>query len=52
MTVKDLPERIAYLILMYLLGELTPALRDELDYWVAETEDHSRLFHKIMDSFD
>jgi hypothetical protein len=52
MTVKDLPERIAYLILMYLLGELTPALRDELDSWVAETEDHSRLFHKIMDSFD
>jgi hypothetical protein len=52
MNVKDLPERIAYLILMYLLGDMTPALRDELDSWVAEAEEHSRLFHKVMDFFD
>jgi hypothetical protein len=44
MDIRQIPERIAYLILLYLHGKLTLLERTEIDAWIAESEQHANLF--------
>lgn len=40
-------ERIAVLIVRFLLGTITPEDHNELDEWVAESDDNMRLFEEM-----
>ena len=44
MDLKNVPERIAYLILLYLHGKLTAMDRKELDAWILEAYENEILF--------
>jgi len=46
MDIAQIPERIAYLILLYLHGKLTPFQREEIDTWLSESEEHAKLFEQ------
>jgi hypothetical protein len=46
MDIAQIPERIAYLILLYLHGKLTLLGRKEIDAWIAESEQHASLFEE------
>jgi transmembrane sensor len=43
------PDRIAYLIAGFIRGTLTPEEHDELDHWVAASDDNMRLFEDLTD---
>jgi hypothetical protein len=45
----NLPERIAYLILLYLHHALSPDQHEELDKWVEENDDNMQVFEKYSD---
>jgi len=42
--ITHIPERIAYLIFLYLHGKLTPSGRREIDFWIAQSKEHQQLF--------
>lgn len=44
-----MPERIAYLILMYMHQTLSLAERDELDLWVEKSDENMELFAEATD---
>ncbi|MBO9681750.1 MAG: hypothetical protein J7502_03585 [Flavisolibacter sp.] len=44
MLIANIPEHIAYLILLYMHGQLTPEQHDELDAWVTESNENQELF--------
>ena len=48
MTIQDLPERIAFLILLFLHHELSGYQRIELDEWILESEEHELLFDDLI----
>lgn len=45
----DIPQRAAYLILLYLHHKLTPHEQDELDEWVCATDENLELFENLTD---
>jgi len=45
----DIPERIAYLILMYLHQLITPEQHDELDEWVEQSDSNMKIFEDLTD---
>jgi hypothetical protein len=51
MDIAQMPERIAYLILLYLHGKLTLLGRKEIDAWIAESEQHAGIFEEAV-NFD
>ena len=51
MKINQIPERIAYLLLLYFHGKLTPSQREEIDAWIAASEEHAKLFEEIT-NFD
>ena len=42
-------QHIGGLISKYLRQELTPVLHNELDKWVAESDDHLKIFEELTD---
>ena len=46
MDIRQIPERIAYLILLYFHGKLTPLERKEIDAWISESDEHIHLFNE------
>jgi hypothetical protein len=51
MDITQIPERIAYLILLYLHGKLTLLGRKEIDARITESEQHASLFEEAT-NFD
>lgn len=49
MSIKDIPKRIGYLILLYMHGQLTPKQHDELDEWVEASDENQELFVEATD---
>jgi hypothetical protein len=47
--IRNVPERIAYLILLHLHEKLTPVEGDELDNWVGESDQNLELFEELID---
>jgi transmembrane sensor len=47
--IQQIPERIAYLILLYMHGLISPAQHNELDKWVEESDDNVELFATATD---
>ena len=41
--IRQVPERIAYLILLYMHGQLTRKERQELDLWILQSEEHREI---------
>lgn len=48
-SIKDIPERIAYLILLYMHGQLSTKQHDELDAWVVQSDENIELFAAATD---
>jgi len=44
MYIEQIPERIAYLTLLYLHGKLTAMGRREIDAWISDSDHHLELF--------
>jgi len=49
MSIKEIPERIAYLILMFMHRKLSPAEHNELDEWVCESDNNLEMFEDATD---
>lgn len=49
MTIKAIPERIAYLTLLFIHKQLSPTERKELDQWILESEQNEELFDQATD---
>lgn len=49
MSIQEVPERIAFLILMYMHEQITPEQHDELDAWVEGSDENMQLFEKLTD---
>jgi hypothetical protein len=47
--IQQIPERIAYLILLYMHGLISPIQHNELDKWVEESGDNVELFAAATD---
>lgn len=47
--IHEVPEHIAYLILLYLHDQLTPAQREELDDWLDVSNDNLVIFEALID---
>jgi ferric-dicitrate binding protein FerR (iron transport regulator) len=45
---KNIQERIAYLILLFLLGELSSQDRRELDAWILKSKENELAFAKAI----
>jgi hypothetical protein len=48
MQIKELPERIGYLILLFLHKQLSQMQRKELDRWILEDEQHEFIFDEAI----
>jgi hypothetical protein len=48
MSIKDIPERIGYLCLLFLHKQLSPLERKELDKWILEDDLHEAIFEDII----
>ncbi len=48
-TVAPAPERIAYLVAGYIKKTLSPSEHDELDAWVAASDENMLLFENMTD---
>lgn len=48
---QNIPERIGFLILLFLHKEISPEQHDELDRWVEESDDHMQLFELATNTF-
>jgi hypothetical protein len=46
---QHVPERISFLILLYIHQALTPQQHDELDAWVEESDENMRAFEDLSD---
>ena len=46
--IRSLPQRIAYLILLYIHGQLTTEERKELDNWIMESEENKNLLEEAI----
>lgn len=49
--IRDMSEHIAYLILLHLHNNLTPAEGDELDNWVSASDDNLEMFEELIDVY-
>lgn len=47
--IQTIPERIAYLILLYMHDQLTPDQHDELDAWVELSDENMERFAIVTD---
>jgi hypothetical protein len=45
---RQIPEPIAYLILLYLHGELTLAERQELDKWIRQSDENEKILEQAI----
>jgi len=46
---NQVPERIAYLILMYMHQLISPEQHDELDTWVEYSDENMKMFEDLTD---
>lgn len=45
---RQIPDRIAHLILLYMHGQLTTKERKELDAWIVQSEEHVELLEEAI----
>jgi hypothetical protein len=48
MSLNEIPERIGYLILLFLHKQLSPAQRRELDRWILQDPEHEIIFDEAI----